>query len=129
LVLSSLELSAHSFQALEGSRHAEEGLPCCPVTSRGSSGAVNGPAGEEYQVKARYQVRANPLLHQVVVEEGGAVGGDLEEDIPVSLSIAISVSIYTCAAHTTHSASLDALASIRMGSVQNVAGPHTHNKP
>jgi len=61
-VLSSLELSAHAFQALDISRHAGEGLPCCPVMSSGSSSAVNGRAGEEYQVKARYQVRANPLL-------------------------------------------------------------------
>ena len=37
-------------------------LPCCPVTSSGASGAATGRAGEEYQVKARYQVRANPLL-------------------------------------------------------------------
>jgi len=66
LVLSSLELSAHAFQALESSRHAGEELPCCPVTSSGSSGAVNGRAGEEeYQVKARYQVRANPLLDRM----------------------------------------------------------------
>jgi len=41
------------------------GLPCCPVTSSGSSGAVHGRAGEGYQVKARYQVRANPLLPRV----------------------------------------------------------------
>jgi len=32
------------------------------VTSSGSSGAANGLAGEEYQVRARYQVRANALL-------------------------------------------------------------------
>jgi len=38
------------------------GLPYCPVTSRGSSGAPNDRAGEEYQVRARYQIRANALL-------------------------------------------------------------------
>jgi len=38
------------------------GLPCCPVTSSGTSGPSNGRAGEQYQVKARYQVRANALL-------------------------------------------------------------------
>ena len=38
------------------------GLPCCPVTSCGSSGAANGRADEKCQVRARYQVRANPLL-------------------------------------------------------------------
>jgi len=62
LVLPSLELSAHTFRALESCWHAGEGLPCCPVTSRGSSDAANGRAGEEYQVRTRYQVRANPLL-------------------------------------------------------------------
>ena len=62
LVLSSRELSAHSFGALDSCRHAGEGLPCCPVTSSGASGAANGRAGEEYQVEARYQVRANLLL-------------------------------------------------------------------
>ena len=62
LVLSSVELPAHAFRALENCRHAGEGLPCCPVTSSGTSGAANGRAGEQYQVKARYQVRANALL-------------------------------------------------------------------
>jgi len=62
MVLSLLELSAHGFQALDSSRHAVEGLPYYPVTNIGSSSAANGRAGEEYQVKARYQVRANPLL-------------------------------------------------------------------
>jgi len=62
LVLPSLEPPAHTLRALESCWHAREGLPCCPVTSRGSSGASNGRAGEEYQVRARYQVRANPLL-------------------------------------------------------------------
>jgi len=61
-VLPSLEPPAHTFRALESCWHAGEGLPCCPVTSRGSSGAAKGRAGEEYQVRARYQVRANPLL-------------------------------------------------------------------
>ena len=37
------------------------GLPCCLVTSSGSSGAANGRAGEQYYVRAPYQVRANPL--------------------------------------------------------------------
>jgi len=50
------------FRALESCRHAGAGLPCCPVTSSGTSGAANGRAGEEYQNKARYQVRANPML-------------------------------------------------------------------
>ena len=36
---------------------------CCPVTSSGTSSAANGRAGEQYQVKARYQVRANDLLY------------------------------------------------------------------
>jgi len=62
LVLPSLEPPAHIFRALESCWHAGEGLPCCPVTSCGSSGAANGRADEEYQVRARYQVRANPLL-------------------------------------------------------------------
>jgi len=62
LVLPSLEPPAHTFRALESCWHAGEGLPCCLVTSRGSSGAANGRAGEEYQVRARYQVRANALL-------------------------------------------------------------------
>jgi len=57
-----LELPAHAFRALESCRHAGKGLPCCPVTSSGSSGAANGRAGEEYQAKARYQIRANALL-------------------------------------------------------------------
>jgi len=35
--------------------------------SSGTSGAANGRAGEEYQVKARYQVRANPLLVTVLL--------------------------------------------------------------
>ena len=64
LVLSSLELPAHAFRALKSCRHAGEGLPCCPVTSSGTSGAANGRAGEQYQVKARYQVRANALLYR-----------------------------------------------------------------
>jgi len=62
LVLPSLEPPAHTFRALESCRHAGKGLPCCPVTSRESSGAANGRAGEEYQVRARYQIRANALL-------------------------------------------------------------------
>ena len=45
----------------ESCRHAGLGLPCCPVTSRGSSGAAHGHAGEGYQVEARHQVRAHPL--------------------------------------------------------------------
>jgi len=61
LVLSSLELSAHAFQALESSRHAGEGLPCCPVTSSGSSGAVNGRAGETYKLK--HGTKLGPTLY------------------------------------------------------------------
>jgi len=57
---------AHACRALESCRHAGKGLPCCPVTSSGSSGAANGRAGEEYQVKARYQVRANPLIRRLL---------------------------------------------------------------
>jgi len=62
LVLPSLEPPAHTFRALESCWHAGEGLPYFPVTSRGSSGAANDRAGEEYQVRARYQSRANALL-------------------------------------------------------------------
>jgi len=62
VVLPSLEPPAHSFRALESCWHAGEGLPYRPVTSRGSSGAANDRAGEEYQVRARYQIRANALL-------------------------------------------------------------------
>jgi len=62
LVLPSLEPPAHTFRALERCWYAWEGLPCCPVMSCGSSGATNGRADEEYQVRARYQVRASPLL-------------------------------------------------------------------
>ena len=51
-----------TLRALESCRHAGEGLPCCPVTSSGSSSAANGRAGEEYQVRALYHVRADPLL-------------------------------------------------------------------
>jgi len=47
-----------------------EGLPWCPVTSCGSSGAANGRADEEYQVRPRDQVRANPLLHVEYAETG-----------------------------------------------------------
>jgi len=65
LVLPLLKPPAHTFRALESYWHAWEGLPCCPVTSRGSSGAAHGHAGEEYQVRGRYQVRANPLLRFV----------------------------------------------------------------
>jgi len=63
LVLPSLEPPAHTFRALESCWHAGDGLPCCPVTSCGWSAAANGRADEEYQVRARYQVRANLLLH------------------------------------------------------------------
>ena len=66
LVLSWLELPAHAFRALVSCRHAGEGLPCCLVTSNGTSSAANGRAGEQYQVKARYQVRANALLVKCV---------------------------------------------------------------
>jgi len=62
LVLPSLEPPAHTFRALKSCWHAGEGLPYCPVTSRGSSGTANGRAGEKFQVRARYQVRANALL-------------------------------------------------------------------
>jgi len=62
LVFPSLEPSTHTFRVLESCWHAGEGLPYCPVTSRGSSGAANDRAGEEYQVKARNQIRANALL-------------------------------------------------------------------
>jgi len=34
------------------------------------SGAANGRAGEEYQVRARYQVRANALLRQLSAPAG-----------------------------------------------------------
>jgi len=64
LVLPSLEPPAHAFRALESCWHAGESLPYCPVTGRGSSCAANGRAGEEYQVKARYQIRANTFLHR-----------------------------------------------------------------
>jgi len=57
-----LSSPAHAVRGLESCRHAGKGLPCCPVTSSGSSGAANGRAGEEYQVRARYQIRANALL-------------------------------------------------------------------
>jgi len=59
LVLSALWLPAHASRALESCRHAGEGFPCCSVTSSGTSGAANN---EQYQVKARYQLRANALL-------------------------------------------------------------------
>ena len=65
LVLPSLEPPAHTLRALESCWHAGEGLPCCPVTSSGSYSAANGRADEEYQVRARYQVRANPLLFPI----------------------------------------------------------------
>jgi len=65
LVPCSLEPPAHTFRALESCWHAGKGLPCCPVTSSGTSGAASGRASEEYQVRARYQVRANPLLPRV----------------------------------------------------------------
>jgi len=71
-------LSAHTFQALESCRHAGEGLPCCLVTSSGSSGAANGRAGEEYQGKSRYKVRVNPLLHAIYLSiQGDCAGGDV----------------------------------------------------
>ena len=54
--------SPRTHRALESCRHAGEGLPCSSVTSSGTSGAANGRAGEQYQVKARYQLRANALL-------------------------------------------------------------------
>jgi len=50
------------FRALESCRQARGGLLCCLVTSSGTSSAANGRAGEEYQVRARYHVRANALL-------------------------------------------------------------------
>jgi len=62
LVLSSLELSVHAFLALKSCWHLGEGTPCCRIASSGPCGAANGRAGEEYQVRARYQVRANPLV-------------------------------------------------------------------
>jgi len=62
LALSWFELPAHTFRALESCWHAGEGLPYCPATSRGSSGAANDRPGEEYQVRERYQIRANALL-------------------------------------------------------------------
>jgi len=62
MVLPSLEPPAHTLRALEICWHAGEGLPHCPVTSRGSSGAANDRAGEEYQIRAPYQIRANALL-------------------------------------------------------------------
>ena len=72
VVLPSLEPPAHTFRALESCWHAGEKLPCCPVTSCGSSvaangraDAANGRADEEYQVGARHHVRENPLLCKV----------------------------------------------------------------
>jgi len=65
LVPCSLEPPAHAFRALESCRHAGEGLPCCLSTSSGTSSAANGRADEEYQVRARYQIRANALLNPV----------------------------------------------------------------
>ena len=66
-----LEPPAHTVRALESCWHAGEGLPCCPVTSRGSS--VTARRSERscwrrVQIKARYQVRANPLLQLPVFE-------------------------------------------------------------
>jgi len=77
LVLPSLEPPAHTFRALERCWHAGEGLPYCPVTSRGSSGAANDRAGEGYQVRARYQIRANALLplSSVLVRLGPVLDG------------------------------------------------------
>jgi len=50
------------------------GLPSCPAPSRGTTGAANGRAGEQYQVKVQYEVRANTLLSVVLrirlVDEG-----------------------------------------------------------
>jgi len=40
---------ANPLLALESCPHAGEGLPCCPITSSGTSGAANGRAGEQYQ--------------------------------------------------------------------------------
>jgi len=63
LVLSALELPAHVFRALESCRHSGGGrVPCCLVTSSRAPSAANARAGEQYQVKAQYQVRANALL-------------------------------------------------------------------
>jgi len=59
-------ITAHTHSKGFALTHAGEGLPCCPVPSSATSGAANGRAGEEYQVKARYQVRANPLLHMYI---------------------------------------------------------------
>ena len=72
LVLPSLEPPAHTCRALESCRHAGEGLPYSPVTSRGSSGAANDCSGEEYQVNARYQIRASALPHQATRGAGPA---------------------------------------------------------
>jgi len=63
LVPCSLEPPAHAFRALQSCRHAGDGLLCCLVTSSGTSSAANGRTGKEYQVKARYQDRANALLY------------------------------------------------------------------
>ena len=82
LVPCSLEPPAHAFRALEGCRHAGEGLPCCLVTSSGTSSAANGRAGEEYQVRARYQVRANALL--------GSRSGHLSHRLDPQLSDALA---------------------------------------
>jgi len=64
LVLSSLELPAYAFRALERCGHAVGGGSLCfPVTSSGTSGAAIACAGEPYQVEAPYQVGANAWLH------------------------------------------------------------------
>jgi len=86
LVLPSLEPPAHTFRALESCWHAGEGLPYCPVTSRGSSGAANDRAGEEYQVRARYQIRANALLLIYVAPLSHPVGGCRSPSAPCALA-------------------------------------------
>jgi len=58
------------------------GLPCCLVTSSGTSSAANGRAGEEYQVRARYQVRANALLDRL--SGAGASAGVLSSTLGVA---------------------------------------------
>jgi len=39
----------------------------------GSSGAANARAGEEYQIRALYQVKANSLIFQVTRSSGVAI--------------------------------------------------------
>ena len=61
------------------------------MTSSGTSSAANGRAGEEYQVRARYQVRATALLEGMVrhgavtVDPPGRVYRGQKTTVPVVL--------------------------------------------